>query len=256
MEQTTISQQFADMYYLELKEGRRVRTSEFLATVNSVLSRIRQDYSLFKRFVKDSAIKFVCNDERVTTMCIDDRNNVYVSVNYLVQSLNMDEELIYALFLNAYNTIWSHSLDVEKKFLDDGMPSGGLYHQMMRPKDRAAVQVTLPIHHDINIALDIMANSLVLRNDSINTDLLVNKMNAVCVNNTHTLTLSIYYYHKGMNKWREDIGHTFPLTPSARPYPDSFSSGYTYTMRYLNEVVKVCDKNVATSLAANITMQE
>ena len=116
MEQATISQQFADMYYLELKEGRRVRTSEFLATVNSVLSRIRQDDGYFKRIVKDSAIKFVYNDECVPTMSVDDRGNVYVSVNYIVLSLNMDEELIYALFLNAYYTIKDQYLDEEKKF--------------------------------------------------------------------------------------------------------------------------------------------
>lgn len=255
MEQTTISQQFADMYYLELKEGRRVRTSEFLATVNSVLSRIRQGYR-FERIIKESAIKFVCNDAHVTTMSIDDRNNVYVSVNYLVLSLNMDEELIYALFLNAYNTIASSSIDEEKKLLADGMPSGSFLRNMLFPEKRPAVQLTRPVHHDINIALEIKVNSYVLSNDSITMDLLANKMNAVCVNSTDILTLSMYYYHEMMSKWREDVSHTFPLTPSVRPLPDTFSSGYAYTMRYLNEVVKACDKNVATSLAANITMQE
>ena len=256
MEQATISQQFADKCFLELKEGNRVRTSEFLAKVNSVLSRIRQDYRYFERFIMESAIKFVCNDAHVTTMSIDDRNNVYVSVNYLVLSLNMDEELIYALFLIAYNTILSTSIDEEKKFLTDGMPSGSMVLQMFRPKERPAVQLTRPIHHDINIALDIKANSLVLRNDSITMNLLANKMNAVCVNSTDILTLSMYYYHERMSKWREDVNYIFPLTPSVRPRPDTFSSGYAYTMRYLNELIKVYDKEEALSLAANVTMRK
>lgn len=249
MEQATISQQFADMYYLELKEGRRVRTSEFLATVNSVLSRIRQNNSYFERIVKDSVIKFVYNDECVPTMSVDDRGNVYVSVNYIVLSLNMDEELIYALFLNAYYTIKDQHLDQEKKFLDNGMPKGSWGAAIRRGHK---VQLTIPIHHDINIVFEHNANHRIIR-DHANS---IKRMNAVHVDSESPSLLSTWYYHEVMNKLRGDVNHTFPLTPSVRPLPDTFSFGYANTMRYLNEVVKACDKNVATSLAANITMQE
>ena len=255
MEQTTISQQFADMYYLELKEGRRVRTADFLAKVNSVLSRIKQDNDYFERFIGASAIKFVCNDDNVTTMGIDDRNNVYVSVNYLVLSLNMNEDLLYALFLNAYNTVSGHSLADEKKFLADGMPSG-LFHYTVLPKKLPPVQLTLPIHHDINIALNVIANSHSLHYGSTTKDLLAKKMNAVCVNSENIPVLSSCYHTEWMGKIRRDVNHTFPLTPSVRPRPDTFSFGYAYTMRYLNELIKLYDMEEAISLAENVTMQK
>lgn len=249
MEQATISQQFADMYYLELKGGKRVKTSEFLSTFNSVLSRIKQEKPCFERVVKDVAIKFVYNDEYVPTISIDDRNNVYVSVNYLVLSLNMDEELIYTLLLNAYYHLIHTSLDEEKKFLDDGMPKGGIWGSMVRKSQgvevEPKVQLTIPVHHDINIALELMANNYILNdhNDSITLDLLKKRMNAVYVGSKNSLPLNLWYHKKEvMDSLRGEVNHTFPLTPSARPHPDSFPFGYTYTMRHLNEAVKVYEK--------------
>ena len=262
MGQANISQQFADMYYLELKGGKRVKTSEFLSTFNSVLSRIKQEKPCFERFVKDAAIKFVYNDEYVPTISIDDRNNVYVSVNYLVLSLNMEEKLIYTLLLNAYYHLLHRGLDEEKKFLDDGMPNtlwGSIIRRTEGGNAAPKVQLTIPIHHDINIALELMANNSILNdhNDSITVDLLKKRMNAIYVGSKNSLPLCLWYHKKEvMDSLRGEVNHTFPLTPSDRPHLDSFPFGYTDTMRHLNEAVKVYKKNEAASLAANVTISE
>lgn len=227
--QYEIDQMFADKGMLEFTEGGKVNAREIVFVVNTAAGRIKDaDESFYCRYLQKSAILYTYNDSNIKTICVDESNNVYVSANYLYNVLKMNEELIYALLMNVAYRIMNLSFTEERRFLSKGMPKS-MGEDMLRGTNRPPVELTRPLHHDMNIALDLRTNSRLLRSEILPYDSLKDGLNAICVNNTNDLPIRSYYYHEIMGKIREKINLTFPSEPTHKPAPRSFIDSYRQT---------------------------
>ena len=224
--QGKIDKTFIDKGILEFSEGGQIDARKIVSVVRNVLERINQEHgTLYRMTLRDSAILYIYNDQDIKTLCVDECNNIYVSANYLYNVLKMDEALIYALFMNGVYRIIYRSFTQEHYFLSKGMPKGWGIIGTKRPP----VELTKALHHDINITLDLLTNSSLIRSEILPYDCLKDGLNAICVNSTNLLPIGIYYYHERMGKIRDKINLTFPSEPTRKPAPQTFLESYIQT---------------------------
>lgn len=232
--QDEIDKTFADKGILEFSEGGQIEAKKIVSVVKNVLERINQEHgTLYRKTLRDKAILYIYNDQEIKTLCVDECNNIYVSANYLHNVLKMDEVLIYALFVSGAYRILHTSFTQERNFLSEGMPRNQNLFKEMREKakgiKKTPVELTKPLHHDINIALDLQTNSSLIRYEIFPYDSLKDGLNAICVNNTESKLIGNYYYHEIMGKIRDKINIAFPSEPTHKPAPRTFLDSYRQT---------------------------
>lgn len=238
--QSDIDQSFIDNDVLKFTEGGQVEAREIVSVVGKVLRRIKEKYDIrYYRYLQECRVLYTFNDSNIKTMCVDECSNIYVSANYLYRVLKMDEELIYALFMNGLYRIVYDMFAQERNFLSKGMPRGGLFglYSTGWGKKCSPIELTKPLHHDINITLDLLTNSYLISNEILSYDSLKNRMNAICRNTATTSTIGRYYYHDTMGKFKDEVNQTFPLEPSRKPIPNTFLSGYIQTRVRIGKLV-------------------
>lgn len=234
--QDEIDKTFADKGILEFTEGGKIDAREIVSMVKRVLERINLECGTFyRKTLRDCTILYIYNDKEIKTLCVDECNNIYVSANYLYNVLKMDESLIYALFMSGAYRILHTSFTQEQRFLDKGMPKS--MFETLRETNRPPVELTKPLHHDINIALDLQTNSILIRSKILPYDTLKTRMNAICVNNTESKLIGNYYYHEIMGKIRDKINLTFPSEPTHKPAPRTFLDSYRHTWIRISKLV-------------------
>lgn len=238
MTQLDANNLFEEKNHVFLDDGAKVYTNIFVSKISSILSKLLEEYRPLKRgIMKDLIVFYVYNDKRVPTACVDENNHIYISVNYVYSILKMNDDLIYALLSNALVHSDYSDLADEHSFLSKGMPRGlftvGKY--VGKP-----VQLTLPLHHTLNIAAEIKANNMVLGYGEISNDVLEEQMNAVALKEHNRLSLGQYYHETELiDNWKERVGKAFPLAPSYKDNPMTYSSGY---MQTIGEFIKSMEK--------------
>lgn len=232
--QDDIDQKFSDKGILEFTEGGQVDARQIVSVVSTVLERIKQEYDYFyRKFLRKTLILYIYNNPNIRTLTVDECNNVYVNANYLYNTLNLNANLIFALFMNGVYRIDYHQFVDERKFLYRGMPK----FTWGNGRQKQPVGLTRPLHHDLNIALDLQVNATLLQSEIIAYEILKNKMNAICVDNTNIGLISTYYYQNSTTKFRGRINLTFPFDPPKRLYPDSILAGYRQTRIRISKLV-------------------
>lgn len=217
--------------YVFLKGGARVDTSAFVAKISPILSRLSEEMRL------DLTVLYVYNDNRIPTICVDENNNLYISVNYVYSALKMKEELVHALLLHACEYVYNSDLSQERFFLSKGMPRGSWFISLHYGNP---IQLTLPLHHTINIAANISANNFVIKKGIASKDVLREELKSIALKEHDGLLLNVYYHKTElMDKWKVQVGITYPLTPTYRDELKTYFSGYMNTMR---EVIKSLEK--------------
>lgn len=115
-----------------------------------------------------------------------------------------------------------------------------VFEELASIAGKEPVQLTLPLHHALNIAAELGANNLVQRYWDVSIDVLEQQMKAVALKKHPELCLYNYYHHTEiMDMMKERVGKTFPQTPSCKEISMTYYSGYKQIM---DKIVKRIDE--------------
>lgn len=239
MTQQEANMLFTKRQYVCLSDGARVGTNGFVSKISSMISKLLEGDCLSGSDVPEKlTVIYVYNDKRVTTACVDENYNLYISVNFVYSYLKMNDDLINVLLSNALMHLDYSDLAQERSYLTEGMYRN-LIERYVSGR-REPVQLTLPIHHALNIAAELGANNRVQRRWGVSIDVLKRQMKAVALKKHNGLCLHHYYHHTEiMDMMKERVGKTFPQTPSCKEIPMTYYSGYKQVM---DEIVKSIDE--------------
>ena len=93
MTQQEANMLFTKRQYVCLSDGARVGTNGFVSKISSMISKLLEGDCLSGSDVPEKlTVIYVYNDKRVTTACVDENYNLYISVNFVYSYLKMNED--------------------------------------------------------------------------------------------------------------------------------------------------------------------
>lgn len=108
-ENRTIVEAFLKVGPIRMRDGSVHAPNEFVDVVNAALTKFEQKHPWEYNFIKYARILYLLNGKVTRTMCVDDRGDLYINVEFIYSFLKMNSNYImYILYHEAMHNILNH----------------------------------------------------------------------------------------------------------------------------------------------------
>ena len=109
VENRTIVEAFLKVGPITMQDGTEHQPSEFVDVVNSALFIFRQKHPWEFKFIQYARIIYLLDSRVTSTMCVDDKGDLYINVEFIYSFLKMNPKYImYILYHESMHNILSH----------------------------------------------------------------------------------------------------------------------------------------------------